>query len=123
MRFVDEAEIELVAGHGGAGSVHFRRETMEPRGGPDGGDGGRGANIYIVADSNLATLMDFRFRKKYEAPNGDDGSGKKRAGRDGIDVTLRVPVGTIVRDAATNELLFELIDPNHEPVKMVAGGR
>jgi GTP-binding protein len=123
MRFIDEAEIELTAGHGGAGSVHFRRETMEPRGGPDGGDGGRGANIYIVADTNLATLMDFRFRKKYEAPHGDDGSGKKRAGRDGIDVTLRVPVGTIVRDAVNNELLFELIDPNHEPVKMVAGGR
>jgi GTP-binding protein len=123
MRFIDEAEIELTAGHGGAGSVHFRRETMEPRGGPDGGDGGRGANIYIIADTNLATLMDFRFRKKYEAPNGDDGSGKKRAGRDGIDVTLRVPVGTIVRDAANGELLFELLDPNHEPVKMVAGGR
>jgi GTP-binding protein len=123
MRFIDEAEIELIAGHGGAGSVHFRRETMEPRGGPDGGDGGRGASIYIQADTNLATLMDFRFRKKYEAPHGDDGSGKKRAGRDGIDVILRVPLGTIVRDAATNEILFELVDATREAVKMVAGGR
>src|SRR3954462_15393259 len=99
MKFVDEAEIEINAGHGGPGSVHFRRETMEPRGGPDGGDGGRGASVYIQGDTNLATLMDFRFRKKYNAPNGDPGSGKNRAGRDGEDVIIRVPVGTIIRDA------------------------
>ncbi len=123
MKFVDEAEIELIAGHGGPGSVHFRRETMEPRGGPDGGDGGRGGNIYIRPDSNLATLMDFRFRKKYEADNGEPGSGKKRAGKDGEDITIRVPVGTIIRDAETNELLFELVDKDHEPVLMCRAGR
>lgn len=123
MKFVDEAEIELNAGHGGPGSVHFRRETMEPRGGPDGGDGGRGASIYIRPDSNLSTLMDFRFRKKYDAPNGDPGSGKNKAGRDGEDIIIRVPVGTVIRDAENNEVLFELIDKDHAPVLVVAGGR
>lgn len=123
MKFVDEAEIELNAGHGGPGSVHFRRETMEPRGGPDGGDGGRGASIYIRPDTNLSTLMDFRFRKKYNAPNGDPGSGKNRAGCDGEDIIIRVPVGTIVRDADTSEILFEIIREDMEPVKIVAGGR
>src|SRR5471032_2133447 len=110
MRFVDEAEIEIIAGHGGPGSVHFRRETMEPRGGPDGGDGGRGASVYIRGDSNLATLMDFRFRKKYEAPNGEPGGGKNRAGKDGEDVIIRVPVGTIIRDAVSGEVLFEIVE-------------
>lgn len=123
MKFVDEAEIELIAGHGGPGSVHFRRETMEPRGGPDGGDGGRGASIYIRPDTNLSTLMDFRFRKKYNAPNGEPGSGKNRAGKDGIDITLRVPVGTIIRDAESNEVLFEVVREDMEPVLVVAGGR
>lgn len=123
MKFVDEAEIEIIAGHGGPGSVHFRRETMEPRGGPDGGDGGRGASVYIQGDTNLATLMDFRFRKKYEAPNGDPGSGKNRAGRDGADVYIRVPIGTIIRDAETNEILFEIIDKELPPVKICGGGR
>ncbi len=123
MKFVDEAEIEITAGHGGPGSVHFRRETMEPRGGPDGGDGGRGGNIYIRPDANLATLMDFRFRKKYQAANGEPGSGKKRAGKDGEDITLRVPVGTIIRDAETSELLFELVDKDHEPVLLCKAGR
>ncbi len=123
MKFVDEAEIELIAGHGGPGVVHFRRETMEPRGGPDGGDGGRGASIYIRPDTNLSTLMDFRFRKKYEAPNGDPGSGKNRAGRDGEDIVIRVPVGTIIRDAETGEVLFELIRGDVEPVLVVGGGR
>jgi GTP-binding protein len=123
MKFVDEAEIEIIAGHGGPGSVHFRRETMEPRGGPDGGDGGRGASVFIQADPNLTTLMDFRFRKKYAAPNGDPGSGKNRAGRDGEDVILRVPVGTIVRDAETNEVLFEVVNKDLPPVKICGGGR
>ncbi len=123
MKFVDEAEIEIIAGHGGPGSVHFRRETMEPRGGPDGGDGGRGASVYIQPDTNLATLMDFRFRKKYAAPNGEPGSGKNRAGRDGEDVYIKVPVGTIIRDAETNEVLWEIVDKDLHPVKVCAGGR
>lgn len=123
MKFVDEAEIELNAGHGGAGSVHFRRETMEPRGGPDGGDGGKGGSIFIRPDTNLSTLMDFRFRKKYHADNGDPGSGKNRAGRDGEDIIIRVPVGTIIRDADTGEILFEVIRADMEPVLLCKGGR
>ena len=123
MKFVDEAEIEIVAGHGGPGAVHFRRETMEPRGGPDGGDGGRGASIYIQPDPNLATLMDFRFRKKYAAPNGEPGSGKNRAGRDGEDVYIKVPIGTIIRDAESNEVLFEIVEKDLHPVKICGGGR
>jgi GTPase len=123
MKFIDEAQIEIKAGHGGPGSVHFRRETMEPFGGPDGGDGGRGGSIYIKVDPNLSTLMDFRFRKKYQAPHGDPGSGKRRAGRDGEDIILRVPVGTIVRDALSGEVLVELVEKDQEPVLLCKGGR
>lgn len=123
MRFIDEAQIHLKAGHGGPGSVHFRRETMEPRGGPDGGDGGRGGHIYLAVDPNLSTLMDFRFRKKHAARAGDPGSGKKRAGCDGEDIVLRVPVGTIVRDAATDEIIYEALSKDEEPFLLCRGGR
>lgn len=123
MRFIDEAEIYVKAGHGGPGSVHFRRETMEPRGGPDGGDGGRGGHVYVQVDRNLATLMDFRFRKKHIAKNGEPGSGKRRSGSDGEDVTLRVPVGTIIRDAATGEVIYEALEKEGEPELLCKGGR
>ncbi|RZA07569.1 MAG: GTPase ObgE [Proteobacteria bacterium] len=123
MKFIDEAQIEVIAGHGGAGSVHFRRETMEPWGGPDGGDGGRGGSVYIVALPTLTTLMDFRFKKKYKAPNGDNGSGKGKAGRAGADITLRLPVGTIIRDTVTGEVLYEFVKPTVEPFMLVKGGR
>lgn len=122
MKFIDEAEIEVAAGNGGPGSVHFRRETMEPFGGPDGGDGGRGGNILLQGDPNLATLMDFRFRKKYQADHGEPGGGKKKAGKAGEDVILRVPVGTIVRDAATGNTIVELLDKS-EPYLLCKGGR
>ncbi len=123
MRFIDEAQIEIIAGHGGPGSVHFRRETMEPWGGPDGGDGGKGGSVYIKADTNLSTLMDFRFKKKYKAPDGDPGMGKKKAGRDGEDIILRVPVGTIVRNVISKEVLWEAMDKDEEPVLICGGGR
>ncbi|MGE3260845.1 MAG: GTPase ObgE [Bacteriovoracia bacterium] len=123
MRFIDEAQIYLKAGHGGPGSVSFRRETMEPRGGPDGGDGGRGGHIYLQVDPNLSTLMDFRFRKKHIARAGDQGSGKKKAGRDGDDIILPIPVGTIVRDAATDEVIFEALSKTEEPFLLCKGGR
>jgi GTP-binding protein len=124
MRFIDEAQIYLKAGHGGPGAVHFRRETMEPRGGPDGGDGGRGGHIYISVDPNLATLMDFRFRKKHIAQNGDPGSGKRKSGCDGEDVILRVPVGTIVRDADRDgDIIYEALAKTDEPVLICKGGR
>lgn len=123
MRFIDEAQIYLKAGHGGPGSVHFRRETMEPRGGPDGGDGGRGGHIFISVDPNLATLMDFRFRKKHIARAGDPGSGKRKSGCDGEDITLRIPVGTIIRDAATEEVIYEALTKTEEPFLLCKGGR
>ncbi|MGZ3694158.1 MAG: GTPase ObgE [Bdellovibrionota bacterium] len=123
MRFIDEAQIYLKAGHGGPGSVSFRRETMEPRGGPDGGDGGRGGHIYLQVDPNLSTLMDFRFRKKHIARAGDQGSGKKKAGCDGDDIILPIPVGTIVRDAGTDEVIFEALSKTEEPFLLCKGGR
>lgn len=123
MRFIDEAIIEVQAGHGGPGSVHFRRETMEPWGGPDGGDGGRGGHVYVIADTNLSTLMDFRFRKKYKAPVGEPGSGKCRAGKDGEDIYLKVPVGTIIKNADTNEVIMELLQKSEEPILLCKGGR
>lgn len=104
--------------------MHFRRETMEPRGGPDGGDGGRGGHIYISVDPNLATLMDFRFRKKHIAQSGDPGSGKRKSGCDGEDIILRVPVGTIVRDAdREGDIIYEALAKTDEPVMICKGGR
>jgi GTP-binding protein len=123
MRFIDEAQIFLKAGHGGPGSVSFRRETMEPRGGPDGGDGGRGGHIFLEVDSNLSTLMDFRFRKKHVAKAGEQGHGKKKAGCDGEDIVLPIPVGTIVRDAGTDEVIFEALSKTDEPFLLCKGGR
>jgi GTPase len=123
MKFIDEAQIEVSAGHGGPGSVHFRRETMEPWGGPDGGDGGRGGSVYLAALPTLTTLMDFRFRKKYKAADGEKGGGKKQAGRAGEDIILKVPVGTIVRSTETGEVLYEFVKPTEKPFLLVKGGR
>lgn len=123
MKFIDEAKILIKAGHGGPGSIHFRRETMEPFGGPDGGDGGRGGNIFLKADPNLSTLMDFRFRKKYEAENGQPGSGKRKSGKAGEDIVLRVPIGTIIKDANTGEVILELLEKSEEPILLCKGGR
>jgi GTP-binding protein len=107
MRFIDEATIRISAGRGGPGSVSFRRETFEPRGGPDGGDGGAGGDVIFKADGQITTLQDIRYRREYKAEGGDHGSGSNKAGRDGNDLELVVPVGTIVRDADTNEVLIE----------------
>lgn len=123
MKFIDEAQIEVIGGHGGPGSVHFRRETMEPWGGPDGGDGGHGGNIYLKPDSNLSTLMDFRFKKKYVAPAGAPGMGKRKAGRDGEDIILRVPIGTIIKNAISGEVLVEILNNSEEPILLCGGGR
>ena len=94
---VDSAKIIIRAGHGGAGSAHFRRERFIPKGGPDGGDGGRGGSVYIKSDTNLATLDHFAFRQKFEAKNGRPGSEKRSSGLSGEDLHLGVPVGTIVK--------------------------
>jgi len=103
MKFVDEAEITVTAGKGGNGSASFRREKYIPRGGPDGGDGGRGGSVYLEGNSGLNTLADFRHQRSFKARNGEPGSGRQKSGKSGEDIYIRVPLGTIVADAETGE--------------------
>ncbi|WP_237173471.1 GTPase ObgE [Paracandidimonas lactea] len=121
MKFVDEATIEVIAGKGGNGVASFRREKFIPKGGPDGGDGGRGGSIYAVADRNINTLVDFRFSRMHRAKNGENGRGSDQYGAGAPDITLRVPVGTTIFDAETNEQLFDL-DRHNQKVTLAAGG-
>src|SRR3982751_4993686 len=99
MKFIDEATIEVHAGKGGDGAAAFRREKYVPRGGPSGGDGGRGGTIYAVADRNVNTLVEYRFARIHRAKNGESGQGSDRYGAGGDDITLTMPVGTVVWDA------------------------
>jgi GTP-binding protein len=121
MKFVDEATIDIAAGHGGAGCVSFRREKFIPFGGPNGGDGGRGGSVWAVADVNLNTLIDFRYTRRFEARNGEAGRGSDQFGAAGEDILLRVPVGTIFNDAETGERLCELLEPG-ERMLLAKGG-
>lgn len=121
MKFVDEATIEVIAGKGGNGAASFRREKFIPKGGPDGGDGGRGGSIYAVADRNINTLIDFRYARLHRAKNGENGRGSDQYGAAAPDIVLRVPVGTIVHDADTGEVLFDL-NRNEQKVTLAAGG-
>jgi GTP-binding protein len=109
MKFVDEANIRVEAGDGGNGCMSFRREKFIPRGGPDGGDGGDGGNIYLQADENLNTLVDFRQHRLYKAERGQNGMGQERTGKSGEDLIIEVPVGTAVFDTDTEELIGDLI--------------
>ncbi len=120
MKFIDEALIEVVAGDGGNGMASFRREKYVPRGGPDGGDGGRGGSIFLVADENINTLIDYRYARIHRAQRGENGRGADCYGRGGEDLTLRVPVGTVVTDAETGELLADLA--RHGERALVAKG-
>jgi len=108
MKFFDEALISVSAGNGGNGAVSFRREKYVPRGGPDGGDGGRGGNVVMVADRNLNTLIDYRYTRIFHAENGENGRGSDCYGKSGRDLVLRVPVGTVVTDTHTGEVLADL---------------
>jgi GTP-binding protein len=110
MKFVDEALIDVAAGHGGAGCVSFRREKFIPFGGPNGGDGGRGGSVWGVADRNINTLIDYRYARRHEAKNGEGGRGADQFGAAGADIELRLPVGTIVKDAETHEVLVEFLE-------------
>jgi GTP-binding protein len=121
MKFVDEATIDVAAGNGGAGCVSFRREKFIPFGGPNGGDGGRGGSIYAVADINLNTLIDYRYARRHEAKNGEAGRGSDQFGAAGKDIVLRMPVGTILSDAESGEVVAELMTPG-EPVLVCKGG-
>jgi GTP-binding protein len=108
MKFIDEARIEVIAGDGGAGSASMRREKFIEFGGPDGGDGGRGGSVYAVADRNINTLIDYRYAKTHTAKNGEPGRGADCYGRAGIDIELRMPVGTIISDFDTGDLIADL---------------
>lgn len=108
MKFVDEARIEVAGGKGGNGVASFRREKFIPKGGPDGGDGGRGGNVYAVADCNINTLIDYRYARKHFARNGENGRGSDCYGAAGNDIELRMPVGTLVTDADSGELIADL---------------
>jgi len=108
MKFIDEALIRIQAGKGGDGCASFRREKFIPKGGPDGGDGGRGGSIYAVADRNLNTLIDFRYRRTHRAQNGENGRGSDQYGKAGEDLTLHMPVGTVISDAETGEVIADL---------------
>lgn len=108
MKLVDEAEIQVIAGNGGNGCVGFRREKFIPLGGPDGGDGGDGGSVWLVADENLNTLVDFRHQKQFRAQRGENGMGRQMYGKAGADLTITVPVGTVVMNVETDEMIGDL---------------
>lgn len=122
MKFIDEVEIQVGAGDGGAGAVSFRRESHVPFGGPDGGDGGRGGDVVVEADAQLGTLLEFRHRPRWQAPHGEPGGGRDCNGRGGEDLVIRVPVGTVVLDKDTGETLADLTDKDQRVV-IAQGGR
>ena len=121
MKFVDEATIDVVAGNGGNGCMSFRREKFIPFGGPNGGDGGRGGSVFAVGDRNLNTLIDFRYARRHEARSGESGRGSDQYGAAADDIVLRMPMGTIIKDAETDEVIAELLVPD-ERVLLVKGG-
>lgn len=120
--FIDEARIYVQAGAGGEGMIAFRREKYVPRGGPSGGDGGRGGDVVLEADPHLSTLQDYRYRTHYKAGRGEHGGGSNRTGAEGDAVVLRVPLGTVVRDADSGRVLGDLTEPGHRLV-VARGGR
>jgi len=122
MKFVDQARITLRAGDGGVGCVSFRREKFVPKGGPDGGDGGRGGDVVLRANRHLNTLLDFHYRRTYRAPRGEHGLGSNKTGRSGHDITLEVPVGTLVRDMASETVCGDLVE-HGQTLVIARGGR
>ncbi len=120
--FVDYAVIEITAGNGGNGAVAFRREKFVPKGGPAGGNGGRGGDIIIEAHHNLNTLLDFRYKKKYKAENGEMGGNSLKDGKSGGDIVIKVPVGTVVKDFESKKSLFDLSE-NNKKIILVKGGK
>jgi len=121
MKFVDEAYIDVAAGDGGNGCASFRHEKYKEFGGPDGGDGGRGGHVYAVADENLNTLVDYRYSRRFEAQRGEHGKGSDMFGCKGDDIILKMPVGTIIRNAETGDVMHELLQPG-EQILIAKGG-
>jgi GTP-binding protein len=122
MKFVDQVRIRVMAGNGGNGCVSFRRERYVPKGGPDGGDGGKGGDVILRADSQLSTLLDLSYPQQFRAQKGAHGKGKNQTGKNGEDLIIRVPVGTLVRDDETGELLQDLLFDGQQFIG-AAGGR
>ena len=122
MKFIDEAKIYVAAGDGGNGMASFRREKYIPRGGPNGGDGGRGGNVFVVADRNINTLIDYRYTRKLIAQNGEKGGTADCYGKAGEDIHLRMPVGTVITDATSGEVIADL-DAHDKAVMIAKGGR
>ncbi len=119
--FIDKAKIFIKAGNGGNGAIAFHREKYVAAGGPDGGDGGNGGNVIFKVDLGLTTLMDFRYKRKYAAENGENGSGKRQRGKNGANIIIKVPQGTIVRDFESNRIIADLSDPDKEVI-LARGG-
>ena len=122
MKFVDEATIRVQAGNGGHGALSFRREKFIEKGGPDGGDGGRGGCVFLVADASINTLVDFRVARRFRADSGQGGAGRNKTGRSGEDLDVKVPSGTVIRDIDTGELLGDLTKPG-DRLKVAEAGR
>jgi GTP-binding protein len=122
MKFVDEATIRVIAGNGGHGALSFRREKYVERGGPDGGDGGHGGSVYLVADASINTLADFRVARKFRAEGGQGGAGRNKTGRSGEDLDVRIPCGTVVHDVDTGEFIADLATDGQRQ-KVAEGGR
>ncbi len=120
MKFIDEAVIQVIAGKGGDGSASFRREKFIPRGGPDGGDGGHGGSIFAIADRNINTLVDYRFARMHRAKKGENGRGADRYGKGAEDIVLRMPVGTVITNIATGEIIADL--KQHQQKALLAKG-
>ena len=120
--FIDKAKIHVQAGHGGSGCVSFRREKYIPKGGPDGGDGGNGGDVILVGDSNISTLLDFQYRSKYMAQRAEHGKGSNKHGKNGKSLTVKVPLGTIVKNFETGAILCDIVSPGQERV-VAKGGK
>ena len=119
--FVDYVKINIYSGNGGKGSAHFRREKYITKGGPDGGDGGRGGHIIFMTDKSLWTLYHFKFKKHFKCGHGGDGSGSRSTGADGEDVIIRVPIGTVIKDFKTNNIIHETIEDGEEKIILKGG--
>ena len=120
--FTDYVKIYVSAGKGGNGAISFRREKYVAAGGPDGGDGGRGGDVYFKVDNDTNTLIDFRYKKKFKAENGENGQGARKYGKSADDLYISVPIGTIIKDASTNEVLADLSE-KEQTVLILKGGR
>lgn len=119
--FIDEVQVQLKAGDGGGGCVSFRREKYLPKGGPDGGDGGRGGNLFLQADTNIQDLEAYKYQRNWAAKNGEPGRGRQQTGADGSDCHLKVPPGTLVIDAESGRIIADLVDPSRR-LKLLKGG-